>query len=165
MFFFVSLLSGFGGYAGYPARGPQLGWISQDPFAFWQDSNLYKGTNDLNIREEDITTAIKWNEKDPACRAQTLVSKVLKGLPVKMIVIRGSNSVGGGVTNHRQLYHQVFSLWWNQVIFPNTKSKLTLENLSLGGTGSDFFTFCLQNFLPMNDLPDIVLIELSVNDY
>ena len=82
-----------------------------------------------------------------------------------MIVIGGSNSAGGGVTNHRQLYHQLFSQWWNQVIFPNTKSKLTLENLSLGGTGSDFFTFCFQNFLPMDDLPDIVLIELSVNDY
>ena len=119
----------------------------------------------MNVQEGDISRAIKWNEKEPACRAQNLVSKVLKGQPVKMIVIGGSNSAGGGVTNHRQLFHQLFSQWWNQIIFPNTRSKLTVENLSLGGTGSDFFTFCLQNILPRDGQPDIVLIELSVNDY
>ena len=84
---------------------------------------------------------------------------------MKMIVIGGSNSAGGGVTNHKQLFHQLFSQWWNQVILPNTRSKLTVENLSLGGTGSDFFTFCLQNLLPKDEHPDIVVIELSVNDY
>ena len=119
----------------------------------------------MNVQEEDISRAIKWNEKEPACRAQNLVSKVLKGLPVKMIVIGGSNSAGGGVTNHKKLFHQLFSQWWNQVILPNTRSKLTVENLSLGGTGSDFFTFCLQNLLPKDEHPDIVVIELSVNDY
>ena len=82
-----------------------------------------------------------------------------------MIVIGGSKSADGGVTNQKQLYHQLFSQWWNNVIFLQTRSKLIVKNLSLGGTGSDFFTFCLQNFLPQNDQPDIVLIELSVNDY
>ena len=37
--------------------------------------------------------------------------------------------------------------------------------MSLRGRGSDFFTFCLQNFISKNDEPDILLIELSVNDY
>ena len=55
------------------------------------------------------------------------------------------------------LFHQLFSQWWSQV----TRSQLTVENLSLGGTGSEF-TFCLQNFISENDEPDIVLIELSV---
>ena len=104
------------------------------------------------------------NEKDP-CRATTLTNKVLRGEPVKMIVIGGSNSAGGGISDHRQLFHQLFSEWWNHVILPRTGSSLTVENLSLGGTASDFFTFCLQNFLWNNDDPNIVLIELSVNDY
>ena len=78
-----------------------------------------------------------------------------------MIVIGGSNSAGGGIADHKRLFHQLFSQWWSQV----TRSHLTVENLSLGGTGSDFFTFCLQNFISKNDEPDIVLIELSVNDY
>ena len=52
------------------------------------------------------------------------------------------------------------------MILPCTNSRLTVENLSLGRTGSDFFQFCLQNYLILNDKgPDLVLIELSINDY
>ena len=143
----------------------QMEWIRKDPFAFWQDKNVYRRIDDLNVNEEDIARAIDWNEKEPACRAQNLVTKVLRGQPIKMIVMGGSNSAGGGVSNHMRLYHQLFSQWWNSVIFPQTRSKLTVENLSLGGTGSDFFTFCFQNFVTQNGQPDIVLVELSVNDY
>ena len=100
------------------------------------------------------------NDKD-SCRVNTLMNKVMRAEPIKMIVIGGSNSAGGGIADHKRLFHQLFSQWWNQVTF----SQLTVENLALGGTGSDFFTFCLQNFLSKNDEPDIVLIELSVNDY
>ena len=48
------------------------------------------------------------------------------------------------------------------MISPTTGTKLTMENLSLRGTGNDF---CLQNFITPDDEPDIVFIELSVNDY
>ncbi len=139
-------------------------WLHQEPFAFWQDRDLYRNVEDLSVREEDINNAIYMNDKDP-CRVTTLMNKVMRGKPIKMIVIGGSNSAGGGITDHRRLFHRLFSQWWSQVILPNTGSKLTVENLSLGGTGSDFFTFCLQNFISKNDEPDIVLIELSVNDY
>ena len=57
------------------------------------------------------------------------------------------------------------SLSAGTVISTTTGSKLTVENLSLGGTGSDFFTFCLQNFITTDAEPDVVFIELSVNDY
>ena len=99
------------------------------------------------------------NDKD-SCRVNTLMNKVMRAEPIKMIVIGGSNSAGGGIEDHKRLFHQLFSQWLSQV----TRSQLTVENLSLGGTGSEF-TFCLQNFISENDEPDIVLIELSVNDY
>ena len=114
----------------------------------------------MNVREEDIAKATYLNDKD-SCRVTTLMNKVMRAEPIKMIVIGGSNSAGGGIKDHKRLFHQLFSQWWSQV----TRSQLTVENLSLGGTGSDFFTFCLQNFISKNDEPDIVLIELSVNDY
>lgn len=85
-------------------------WIRKDPFAFWQDKNVYRRIDDLNVNEEDIARAIDWNEKEPACRAQNLVTKVLRGQPIKMIVMGGSNSAGGGVSNHMRLYHQLFSM-------------------------------------------------------
>ena len=135
-------------------------WLNQEPFGFWQDRDLYRSINDLNVREEDIIKATYMNDKD-SCRVTTLTNKVMRAEPIKMIVIGGSNSAGGGIKDHKRLFHQLFSQWWSQV----TRSQLTVENLSLGGTGSDFFTFCLQNFMSENDEPDIVLIELSVNDY
>ena len=113
---------------------------------------------------EDITKSI-YNNESHSCRVTTLMNKVLRGEPVKITVIGGSNSAGGGISDHERLFHQLFSQWWNHVILPHTGSKLTVENLSLGGTGSDFFTFCLQNFISNNEEPDIVIIELSVNDY
>ena len=80
-----------------------------------------------------------------------------------MIVIGESNATGGGIKKHRHLlYHRLFSQWWDKVISPTTGTKLTMENLSLRGTGNDF---CLQNFITPDDEPDIVFIELSVNDY
>ena len=83
-----------------------------------------------------------------------------------MIVIGESNATGGGIKKHRHLlYHRLFSQWWDKVISPTTGTKLTVENLSLRGTGNDFFKFCLQNFITPDDEPDIVFIELSVNDY
>ena len=134
--------------------------LNQEPFGFWRDSALYRNINDLSVSEEDIAKAIHKNDKD-SCRVTSLMNKVMKAEPIKMIVIGGSNSAGGGIKDHKRLFHQLFSQWWSQV----TRSQLTVENLSLGGTGSDFFTFCLQNFISKNDEPDIVLIELSVNDY
>ena len=147
----------------YPAV-QQMVWLNQEPFAIWQDRDLYRNINDLSVTEGDIGKAIYVNEKDP-CRVMTLMNKVSRGEPIKMIVIGGSNSAGGGISDHRRLFHQLFSQWWSRVIFPTTGSKLTVKNLSLGGTGSDFFTFCLQNFMSKGEEPDIVLIELSVNDY
>ena len=141
-----------------------MGWLDQEPFAFWQDRDLYRNIDDLSVREDDLKKAIYINDRD-SCRVMPLMNKVLKGEPVKMIVIGGSNSAGGGISDHRRLYHQLFLQWWNHVILPGTGSKLTVENLSLGGTGSDFFTFCLQNFMSKDEKPDIVLIEMSVNDY
>ena len=134
--------------------------LYQEPFSFWQDSDLYRNINDLSVSEEEIAKAIHKNDKD-SCRITTLMNKVMRAKPIKMIVIGGSNSAGGGIADYKRLFHQLFSQWWNKVI----RSHLTVENLALGGTGSDFFTFCLQNFLWKNDEPDIVLIELSVNDY
>ena len=140
-------------------------WVTQDPFAFWQDKDVYKSINDLSVTEQDISQAIYMNDNNDPCRITTLTNKVMTGQPVKMMVIGGSNSAGGGIKDHRRLFHQLFSEWWNHVISPSTRSKLTVENLSLGGTGSDFFTFCLQNLISYNEEPDIVIIELSVNDY
>ena len=78
-----------------------------------------------------------------------------------MVVIGGSNSAGGGVHNPRLMYFNQVAEWWNNT----TGSNLTVVNTSVGGTGSDFFLFCLENVLPQGLQPDIVLVDTSVNDF
>ena len=131
----------------YKGYNPSFVWVTHEPFAFWQDKDLYKSINDLSVTEDDINKAIHINDSTDPCRVTTLTNKIFRGEPVKMIVIGGSNSAGGGIKNHRRLYHQLFSQWWDKVISKTTGSNFAEENLSLGGTGCDFFTFCLQNFI------------------
>lgn len=135
-----------------------------DPFIVWKDRLVYRNLKQLNVNQSAIDTAIHDYGQDSS-RLGSILRKVLEGHCIRMIVIGGSNSAGGGISDHRQLYHQLFLQWWNRVVLPCTGSKLIVKNLSLGGTGSDFFGLCLQNYLSHMKDPDLVLIELSVNDY
>ena len=82
--------------------------LKEEPFAFWQDSDLYRNINDLSVSDEDIAKAIHKNDKD-SCRVTALMNKVMRAEPIKMIVIGGSNSAGGGIADHKRLFHQLFS--------------------------------------------------------
>ena len=139
-------------------------WIDTNPFTIWQHRVIYHNISQLSVTEEAIDGAIH-DYGQRSLRVWRIFQKVLEGKSIIMTIIGGSNSAGGGLPDHRQLYHHLFLQWWNRVILPCTGSKLILENVSLGGTGSDFFSLCLQNYLSQGKEPDFVLIELSVNDY
>lgn len=100
----------------------------------------------------------QWQQRSPV---QVLANKVLQGQPLTMTIIGGSNTAGGGVHNDQHLYYNFFRNWWNKRGYGST---LTNHKIAIGGTGSDFFSFCFQNFLGDKE-PDIVLVELAVNDY
>ena len=138
--------------------------MDADPFTVWKDRLVYRNLKQLSVTQSSIDNAIHDYGQDSS-RLWGIFRKVLEGNCIKMIVIGGSNSAGGGISDHRQLFHQLFLQWWNRVVLPCTGSKLIMNNLSLGGTGSDFFSLCLQNYLSQMKDPDLVLIELSVNDY
>ena len=138
--------------------------LDADAFTIWRHRLIYRNLKQLSVSLSDINSAIhNYGRRSP--RVWSIFRKAMEGKSIKMIVIGGSNSAGGGIPDHRQLYHQLFLHWWNSVILPCTGSKLILENLSLGGTGSDFFSLCLQNYLVKVKDPDLVLTELLVNDY
>ena len=140
-------------------------WFEGKSFGILQKEFPSQDVNKMCVTEGGLKEAIHKNDRD-SFRVSKFVRRVLSGEAVKMVVIGGSNSAGGGVPDHRKLYHQLFYRWWNQAILPRTGSTLTVENLSLGGTGSYFYSFCLQNYLPQGEGgPDLVVIELSVNDY
>ena len=157
MFLVHALLSN-AAFAGIPL------WLDKDPFKIWQHRLVYRNLEQLSVSKDTIDRASYYYGQN-TFRVWKVFHKVLRGENIGMIVIGGSNSAGGGISDHRQLYHQLFLHWWNSLILPYTGSKLTITNLSLGGTGSDFFSLCLQNYVTKTKEPDIVLIELSVNDY
>ena len=138
--------------------------LGADPFTIWRHRLIYRNLKQLSASLSDIDSAMH-NFGRGSARVWSIFRKAMEGKSIKMIVIGGSNSAGGGIPDYRQIYHQLFLHWWNSVILPCTGSELILENLSLGGTGSDFFSLCLQNYLMNVKDPDLVVIELSVNDY
>lgn len=97
-------------------------------------------------------------------RIQRVLAKVSQGKTIRTIVIGGSNSVGAGIPNINEVYYNVFTDWWNKAVKPETGSLLINTNLALGGTGSDFYAFCLDNFNASDNI-DVVFVELSVTDF
>ncbi|KAL9957524.1 hypothetical protein ACROYT_G039165 [Oculina patagonica] len=80
----------------------------------------------------------------------------------------GSISAGGGIINDYSdlsgIYYRVFMDWWQNAVQPLTGSNIGLRNLAVGGTASNFFSFCYKTLMEPEDNLDIVFLEFSVND-
>ena len=105
--------------------------------------------------------------KKTSPRLTSVIQKTLQGESLRIAVIGGSNSAGGGIENKDDIFYRMFVSLWNHVIKPKTGSLMQLSVLALGGTGSDFFSLCLQNYIHRGAIafPDIIIVKLSVNDY
>ncbi|XP_022801074.1 uncharacterized protein LOC111338809 [Stylophora pistillata] len=100
-------------------------------------------------------------------RLKRVFKKALTGSDLNVLVVGGSISAGGGLEKDRGnvegVYHKAFSDWWNNTVTPITTSELKISAVAIGGTDSEYFSYCIQNY--MRFLPDIVIWELAANDY
>ena len=100
-------------------------------------------------------------------RLKKVFKKALAGTNLNVLVVGGSISAGGGLEKDRGnvegVYHKAFSDWWNNTVTPITTSELKINAVSIGGTDSEYFSYCIKNY--MRSLPDIVIWELAANDY
>lgn len=100
-------------------------------------------------------------------RLRSVFKKALAGIDVNVLVVGGSISAGGGIEKDRGniegVYHKAFSDWWNKTVTPITTSQLKINTVAIGGTDSEYFSYCVKNY--MRSLPDIVIWELAANDY
>lgn len=100
-------------------------------------------------------------------RLMRVFRKALTGTDVNVLVVGGSISAGGGLEKDRGnvegVYHKAFSHWWNNTVTPITTSELKINTVAIGGTDSEYFSYCIKNY--MRSLPDIVIWELAANDY
>ena len=96
------------------------------------------------------------------------MTKALLGQDIGVTIMGGSISAGGGLINDYSdlngIYYRVFIDWWRKAIQPFTDSKVMLRNLSVGGTSSNFYSYCYKTLLKPQDSMDIVFLEFSVND-
>ena len=100
-------------------------------------------------------------------RLKRVFKKALAGTDLNVLVVGGSISAGGGLEKDRGnvegIYHKAFSDWWNNTVTPITASQLKINTVAIGGTDSEYFSYCIKNY--MRSLPDIVIWELAANDY
>ena len=100
-------------------------------------------------------------------RLKKVFKKALMGNDVNVLVVGGSISAGGGIEKDRGniegVYHKAFKDWWNKTVAPITTSQLKINTVAIGGTDSEYFSYCVKNY--MRSLPDIVIWELAANDY
>ena len=137
--------------------------LAEDPFDTW----IYhqKSFDELGITPSLLKLGIANLGSSKAM--QHAVRKAVKGQNVKMLVVGGSISAGGGLWKDRGnidgVYHKALAYWWKKTVTSVTKSEIEVNNVAIGGTDSEYFSYCINNFLESD--PDIVLWELSANDY
>ena len=102
-------------------------------------------------------------------RLKNILKKALRGEDINLLVIGGSNSAGGklGLDENSLdgLYFRVFAKWWNNTFGKAIKSFVKVIQVTIGGTGSPFYEFCYETFITEGEKIDIVLIEISTNDF
>ncbi|KAK2563307.1 hypothetical protein P5673_013678 [Acropora cervicornis] len=100
-------------------------------------------------------------------RLKSIFRKALTGTDIDVLVVGGSISAGGGIEKDRGnvegVYYRALSDWWNKTVTPITTSQLKINAVAIGGTDSEYFSYCVKNY--MRSLPDIVIWELAANDY
>lgn len=142
--------------------------IKRDPYEVWYHKENYKSLGDMSITPE-IYIKETVERASTTQRLQNVMAKVLRGKNIGFVVMGGSISAGGGLTsdfsNLRGIYYRVFIDWWQKAVQPFTGSVITLHNLALGGTASNFFSFCYKTFMRPGDTINIALLEFSVNDH
>ena len=145
--------------------------LEENPLLGWMNRNMYTSLDDLgftrrSLSYREVNRSILFTTPHPY-HMKSLVYKALKGEDVNVAILGGSISAGATLykTNDEgKIYFKAFADWWNKVFGTVTKSKMTYKNFAIGATGSDFYAYCLKNYISPNDT-DLVLWELSANDY
>ena len=141
--------------------------VQRNLFEMWYFKDKFKSLQDILLTPELLDSAFVERATTKE-RLQNVMVKVLLGQDIGVTVMGGSISAGGGLINDYSdlngIYYRVFIDWWEKAIQPFTNSKAVLRNLAVGGTSSNFYSYCYKTLLRPQDSMDIVFLEFSVND-
>jgi len=140
--------------------------LMENPFDGWIFRDQYGSLDELLIDYHAVNKSVTFPSPSSS-RVKNLVYKALNGFDVTMTVLGGSISAGATLYkehNQNKVYFRVLEEFWNGVITPVTGSRMVVQDNSIGAVGSDFFAYCLQNYV-LGNSTDLVIWELSANDY
>ena len=145
--------------------------LEENPLIGWMDRDMYTSIDDLgftrrSLSYKEVNKSIIYNTPH-AYHIKNLAYKALRGEEVNFAVLGGSISAGATLYktgDQNKIYFKVFAEWWNKLFGTMTKSKMTYKNFAIGATGSDFYAYCLKNYIAPNDT-DLIIWELAANDY
>ena len=141
--------------------------MEKSPFEIWYYKDKFKSLEDMSLTPELYNNQTVERQTTKR-RLQNAMARVLLGQNIGVTVMGGSISAGGGLSDYsdlRGIYYRVFIDWWQKAVQPFTGSSIRLRNLAVGGTGSNFFSFCYKTLMKPQDNTNIAFLEFSVNDY
>lgn len=139
--------------------------LDTDFTKYWTYKDLFNKPEHLGVSSERVQRALTnlGNEK----RLKRLLIKALNGEKIRLVTIGGSITKGAPFAekgNGYRVYFNAIRNWWNRIFTPLTRSRMASRSISIGGVGTDYFSYCLNTHLREDDKPKLILWELSAND-
>ena len=131
----------------------------------WIYKDLYSEPLRLGVTEELLAKSLA--NRGSKKRMHKLLVKALEGDTIDLVVIGGSISRGAPFSElglDFRIYFHALVNWWNQVFSSVSGSKLVAKSISIGGIGTDYYSYCLTPHLPEDTRPTVFLWELAAND-
>jgi len=137
-----------------------------DPLQLWLYKDMFSSFPSLGIHYGNVNRSIHVPNPTPT-RLRNLFYRALNGHDIQVAVLGGSISAGATLfrkKNDDKIYFYALQDYWNKIVKPITGSEMKVQNLAIGAVGSDFYSYCLENYVNTNDT-DLIIWEMSSNDY
>ena len=139
--------------------------IDTDFTQYWIYKDLYNTASQLGANRNLVQRS--FSHLGDEIRLKQLLVRAMQGENVELIVIGGSISRGAPFAENGQgfrIYFNAVRHWWNHVIAPITGSNMHATSISIGGVGTDYFSYCLNAHAHEDESAKLFLWELAAND-
>ena len=131
----------------------------------WDYKDFLKSSRDLLLDQGFINRAKV--TVGTGRRLRHLFAKAIDGDNIHVAVI--TNSISPvflqDVSSRKWIYPNALKEWWGKTITPVTGSQILLKDVSVANVGADYFARCLSAHLPEVGEYNLILYEVSGNEY
>ncbi|XP_065666479.1 uncharacterized protein LOC105848858 [Hydra vulgaris] len=139
--------------------------LEMDFTQFWIYRDIYPNSESLGVTPMLIQKSFA-NFGDEK-RLKNILIKALHGYAIQLPIVGGSISRGAPFAESGEgdrVYFNAIVKWWNDIFMSITTSKMQAKSISIGGVGTDYFSYCLNSHLSEDAEPKMILWELAAND-